>query len=676
MNFLFPAFLVAIGVIIIPIILHLFHLRRFKTFYFSNLAFVKALEVSTKATRKIKNLLVLLSRILALLFLVLAFAQPYWKKQQDQNSGKQEVRIIYIDNSYSMTAMGVEGELLSQARTMAKELISKDPLGSKFLIVSNFFAGEEMRLLGQADAMDYIDNLAIAPFPKNSSAIFNRVASLMEDLDIQGQLIVLSDGQQNQWAPEIDVNIDYKIQFVQLVPENTNNLAIDSVWTSAPIIRPGAPYELNIRVKNNAPQNIPSATMIVRVHDNKQLVNVEFNGERTKIISQQYLTPAQADFYNIEIEIEDNQVHFDDVLYGAFQVSDHMRVGIVNGNDAGKNVDFVYGLDAYFQMETWNQNQVNLDASGNTDLLIINQIQRIEGGLKQRIINNVNNGKSVALIPHPEADLSSWNALLSELQMPLLQRTSGAVYINKIHSENGFFTGLFDNKNPKISIPVNRKTKLLTIGSRSIPLISFSDGVPFLCKSSTTDKNIFLFNADLHKGNGNLINSDLFSALFLRIGEVSGDLKPLSYPIGESQEMRFKVDQYSSEQPVALVNDKIEYIPQQQYSNGVLKLQLSGKSEELQLHAGYYNLKSALQRLGSTALNYPRTESELLYFEKEQMKTAMLLAGIKDFSIEQVSESYEINKVPSKLQSGLWRIFLILSILFFLIEMALIKFWK
>jgi hypothetical protein len=416
--------------------------------------------------------------------------------------------------------------------------------------------------------------------------------------------------------------------------------------------------------------------MIVRVHDNKQLVNVEFKGERTKTITQQYLTPAKADFYNIEIEIEDDQVHFDDVLFGAFQVSENMRVGIVNGNDASRNVDYVYGLDAYFQMETWNQNQVNLDASGNADLLVINHVQRIEGGLKQRVISNVNNGKSVALIPHPEADLSSWNGLLSELQMPVLQRTSGTVYINNIHSENGFFSGLFDNKNPKISIPVNRKTKLITIGSRSIPLISFSDGAPFLCKSSSAEKNIFLFNADLHKGNGNLITSDLFSALFLRIGEVSGDLKPLSYTIGESKEMRYKVDNYSSEQPVALVNDKIEYIAQQQHNNGVLKLQLSGKSEELQLQAGYYDLKSAQQRVGSAALNYPRTESELLYFEAEQMKTAMRLAGIEDFSIEQVSESYEINKVPSKLQSGLWRIFLILSIVFFLIEMALIKFWK
>jgi hypothetical protein len=676
MNFLFPAFLIALGVILIPILLHLFHLRRFKTFYFSNLAFIKALEVSSKATRKLKNLLVLLARVLALIFLVLAFAQPFWKKQQDQNSGKQEVRMIYIDNSYSMTAMGVEGELLSQARTMAKELISKDPLGSKFLIVSNFFAGEEMRLLGQADAMDYIDNLQIAPFPKNSSAIFNRVASLMEDLDIQGQLIVLSDGQQNQWAPESNVNIDYKVQFVQLVPENTNNLAVDSVWTSAPIIRPGAPYELNIRVKNNAPQNIPTATLMVRVHDNKQLFNIDFNGERTKTISQQYLTPAKADFYNIEIEIEDGQVHFDDVLFGAFQVSDNMRVGVVNGNEAGKNVDFVYGLDAYFQLETWMQNQVNLDASGNADLLVINQVQRIEGGLKQRIISNVNNGKSVTLIPHPEADLSSWNALLSELQMPILQRAAGSVYINKIHSENGFFIGLFDNKNPKISIPVNRKTKLTTMGSRSIPLISFSDGAPFLCKSSSPDKNVFLFNADLHKGNGNLISSDLFSALFLRIGEVSGDLKPLSYNIGESKEMRFKMADYTSEQPVALSNDKIEYIPQQAYSNGVLKMQLTGKSEELQLQAGYYQLKSAQQGVGSAALNYPRTESELLYFEAEQMKTAMRLAGIENFNVEQVSESYEIHKMPSKLQSGLWRIFVILALVFFLIEMALIKFWK
>jgi hypothetical protein len=261
--------------------------------------------------------------------------------------------------------------------------------------------------------------------------------------------------------------------------------------------------------------------------------------------------------------------------------------------------------------------------------------------------------------------------------MPLIQKSdSGSMYINSIRMENQFFTGLFDNPNPKIQIPVRRKTKLVSTGSRSLPLITFSDGSPFLARSSNQDFNIFLFNADLHKGNGNLLSSDLFSALFLRIGEVSGDIQPMFSCIGESREMRYKMNDYKEDEPISMVNEQISFIPRQQFANGVLKILFSGKTEELMLNAGYYQLQSKEDVLGITALNFPRFESDLTFFTPEELETNMKNAGIENFSVDQVSESYEINKVPSKLQSGLWRIFLLLALLFFLIEMSLIKFWR
>lgn len=677
MNFLFPAFLAALGVIIIPILLHLFHLRRFKTFYFSNLAFIKALEVKSKSARKIKNLLTLIARILALIFLVLAFAQPFFKKNETANSGAQEVRIIFIDNSYSMTSLGVEGELLSQARSMAKELISKDPVGSKFLILTNLFAGEEMRLLGQADALDYIDALPMAPFPKKADAIYNRLQDLMLQLGIRGELLVLSDGQKNQWEPERELELNFPIRFVQLVPENKTNLTVDSIWTNVPVMRPGAPFELSIRVKNNDPSKISAAAMSIQMHDNKQMVNVEFNGERTKIVNQSYITPKKSGFYSVEAEIEDNQIHFDDAISAAFQVSENMKTGIISGTEAGRNVEFVYALDPYYQMEIWSQSQVNLASSGNSQLLILNQLSQVDGGLKQRVLKNVNEGKTIVLVPHPKSDLSSWNDLLSELQMPLLQKAdSGTVFINKIQIENSFFNGVFDNPNPKIQIPVKRKTRLFSSGSRSNSLISFSDGTPFLCRSSVPEWNVFLFNADLHKGNANLLTSDLFSTLFLRIGEVAGSIQPLFAFIGEPAELRFKIDKFDGEKPAVLTKMNQEFIPRHIYDNGILKLILSGKSEELMLEAGYYDVLSSGDKVGMTALNYPRIESDLSYFEPDFFERLMREKGVENFSVQQVSESHEIEKIPSELQSGLWRWFLILALVFFLTEMALIKFWR
>ena len=77
MKFLYPQFLYALTALAIPIIIHLFNFRKFKTIYFSNVRFLKEVKQQTKAQSELKHLLILLSRLLAITSLVLAFAQPY-----------------------------------------------------------------------------------------------------------------------------------------------------------------------------------------------------------------------------------------------------------------------------------------------------------------------------------------------------------------------------------------------------------------------------------------------------------------------------------------------------------------------------------------------------------------------------------------------------------------------
>ncbi|MBK6410933.1 MAG: BatA domain-containing protein [Flavobacteriales bacterium] len=61
----------------IPVIIHLFQLRRFKRIDFPNVRFLQEVTQQTRSRKKVRHWLVLLTRMLALACLVLAFAQPY-----------------------------------------------------------------------------------------------------------------------------------------------------------------------------------------------------------------------------------------------------------------------------------------------------------------------------------------------------------------------------------------------------------------------------------------------------------------------------------------------------------------------------------------------------------------------------------------------------------------------
>src|SRR5215470_8319470 len=109
MQFVFPGFLFALSALSIPIVIHLFNFRRFKKIYFTNVRFLQEIKQDTRSRSRLKHLLILLARILMILFLVLAFAQPFIPvNKSNVVSGTKHIS-IFIDNSFSMDALGKNG---------------------------------------------------------------------------------------------------------------------------------------------------------------------------------------------------------------------------------------------------------------------------------------------------------------------------------------------------------------------------------------------------------------------------------------------------------------------------------------------------------------------------------------------------------------------------------------
>src|SRR5690554_6648534 len=104
MQFKHPEFLYALFLLIIPILVHLFQLRKFQITPFTNVAFLQKISLQTRKSSKLKKWLVLLSRLFAIAFLVFAFAQPFFPAK-DASAATAET-VLYIDNSFSMQARG------------------------------------------------------------------------------------------------------------------------------------------------------------------------------------------------------------------------------------------------------------------------------------------------------------------------------------------------------------------------------------------------------------------------------------------------------------------------------------------------------------------------------------------------------------------------------------------
>jgi len=146
MRFEHPNFLFALILLVVPILIHLFSFRRYKTFYFSSIYFLKNIEEETKNVRKLKHLLVLISRLFAFVCLIFAFAQPYIPVK---GLGKNinSILAIYIDNSFSMSSIGANGNLLSESKEQARKIIENTSANTQVLLVTNALSGIEQKNL-------------------------------------------------------------------------------------------------------------------------------------------------------------------------------------------------------------------------------------------------------------------------------------------------------------------------------------------------------------------------------------------------------------------------------------------------------------------------------------------------------------------------------------------------
>lgn len=103
MNFLAPAFLAGLAAVAVPILIHLINRERKVVVEFPSLMFLQRIPYRSVRRQKIRHLLLLILRCLALAMLVAAFARPFFQKRQNaiSTTGAREV-VILLDNSASM----------------------------------------------------------------------------------------------------------------------------------------------------------------------------------------------------------------------------------------------------------------------------------------------------------------------------------------------------------------------------------------------------------------------------------------------------------------------------------------------------------------------------------------------------------------------------------------------
>ena len=251
MGVLFPGFLWALALLVVPLVIHLFYFRRYKPVQFTNVRFLKELVEETASRNKLKNWLILLARILAVAALIFGFAQPF-NKSENKAQGEAHAVSIFVDNSWSMKGRNADGELFQSAKKLAHDILEAYPETDKFQLITHDMDGKQMRLLNREEAFTLLEQIKPTPSVQSLSRILDRqIQTVKSNPKLKPEIYLISDFQKNitQFTnTEIDSSLQIRLVPVQSLKEN--NLSIDTAYFIHPLILPKKSNRLVYQVSN------------------------------------------------------------------------------------------------------------------------------------------------------------------------------------------------------------------------------------------------------------------------------------------------------------------------------------------------------------------------------------------------------------------------------------------
>jgi hypothetical protein len=675
MIFLNPSFLWALSLLMVPVIIHLFNFRRYKKQVFSDIRFLKQVQQESKAKRKIKEWLILAARMLAITFLVLAFAQPYKPAPLQQQQGKQKLISIYIDNSFSMNNEGPDGQLLDAAKEKARAIVSVYANTDQFQIVTNELSGKELRIVTKANALELIDAIQISPAVASLEEIYSKQKNALQNSE-SAFLYYISDFQKSTLKPDVfKPDSGFSISFLRVQANQYSNLYIDSVWLGSPSLRLNESNKLMIRLGNMSSR--PAEDIAVQFKLNgvqKGMVNISCEAN-SNVQTEIDFTPSTEGWLKGEISVADHPITFDDKYYFSLYPIASSNIYCINNDKPNTFISDLYEVDKLYKLTQSKQDLINYSEFKKYQIIILNESDRLSSGLTDEIIKYVNNGGHLLIVPAADgSSAAKLNSLLQYFKMPVLLNSEGlTLQVSSLNLQDELFKSVFSRVPQQMDFPIIKQYYPVNI-SQSVEgksLISLNNGAPLLWQAASGKGKVFLFTIPFQTTWSNFPTHSLFVPTLLKIGQGAQSQLPLAYTIGKQKWIAIPEWQGAGkEKLIEIKGEKTALVTDVINKNGQMQIYLD---HELTF-AGNYTISSKTDKseIAAASMNYARAESNLETLTVTQLEElASQSAQFRVIHSETASLSYELGNELNG--TPFWRICVILALLFVLFEILLLK---
>lgn len=682
MSFLFPSFLWGLLAISIPIAVHIFNFRRTKKIYFTNVAFLRAVETQTRSVRQIKHWLIMAARILATACLALAFAQPFIPAENRLAVDRRGITSIYLDNSLSMENELNNKRYLDIATGRLSDLLGLFRNAASLQLVTNDFSAQEQGLYPTDKLRDRLTTINLSNTTRTLDQVYKRQQNLMARHSHTGknQLFWFSDFQKSTAGDLSALKTDSTNQLF-LVPIQAaaeKNVFVDSAWLNTPFIRELQNNILFVKVSNAGNQEARNVVLKLSL-DNTQAstasVNVPANGSATAKFN---FNLKGKGYKKGQITFDDFPVTFDNNYYFVLNASPLIRVLHIYGQKAeGNYTENVYANDSLFTLQSYSAQNVDPGLIKGSDLVVLEGVSALSGTLPQDLQEFVRSGGSLAIVPPATPAADSYARFLSPLGINGLTvgPKANPLPLAVPDRNNPFFSDVFEESvRQEMNLNLPSAAPVWSWANAGQSLLAMRDGHVCLNQLLTGLGKVYLFAAPFGQEYGNIAQHAIFVPVMYKIAASSVRQQRTSFTFDESP-ISLNISDAKPNSVYKLRHNKTEIIPVQRITGNQLLLEIpEGDQLGEGLAAGYFELVRDNKTEQVIALNHSNAESKLQYYSPDELRAAF--SGQKNVQVfDKIDDdAFATAFQQQNMGTHLWKYFLYAALFFLLIEILLIRF--
>ncbi|HEX5111300.1 MAG TPA: BatA domain-containing protein [Saprospiraceae bacterium] len=668
MQFLYPAFLWALTALAIPIILHLFYFRRYKKVYFSNLRFLREVREETSARNRLRNLLILLARLLAMAFIILAFAQPVIPLKNAVKAGIKDVS-VFIDNSFSMQSFGKDLSLFDKSRQKAKEIILGYSTEDRFQVIGHELSAAQQQWVGRDEALIRLEEMEFTPDVKPLSVVIGRQKQSFSRENGNPVSWIISDFQKT--ITDIsDGDSTIPINILPLRGVQEKNVAIDTAWFESPIQTLNQTSVLLYSLHNYADEDADNIRVTLVLDGQEKPDNTVDIASGRMITDTAKITVLTTGWHELAIRISDFPVTFDDTYYLTFYVDEHLRILSINEQSENKKIAAIFANSEYFILDQSLSNNIQYANFPDYNLIIVNELTHVSSGLMTELKKYVEEGGKVLFFPSASGPIDQYNAFLRTMGANEFQAWEVKErQVGSINTEAFIYKDVFTRTRPNMRLPkVSGSFNLTSAGRKGQTLLAFRDGGDFI-SFYTPGKGAFsVVSSPLDENINDLtLQPEIFVPLVYKMAIYTSDARRLSYTIGVDHLVPLDRNDINLDEEVKMTGST-EFIPGISALGSKILLDVLEQVKT----SGFYKVTQNDAPIASLAFNYDRKESDLALASVDE------LSQKKNIKVWDTSDETDFTQLIESTQQGkpLWKWCIILSLIFIAAEIALIRLWK